>query len=89
MKIITEIIGGAQGLLNIPYHLQDVFAYIMGFGRSAASAHQKLCRDRENTIPVSAFCTKRPGEMFFQNYYNDATHRAAENRFNVAAAVRF
>jgi hypothetical protein len=25
MKTITEIIGGAQGLLNIPYNLQDVF----------------------------------------------------------------
>jgi hypothetical protein len=25
MKTITEIIGGAQGLLNIPYNLRDVF----------------------------------------------------------------
>jgi hypothetical protein len=25
MKTITEIIGGAQGLLNISYNLQDVF----------------------------------------------------------------
>jgi hypothetical protein len=25
MKTITEIIGGAQGLLNISYYLQDVF----------------------------------------------------------------
>ncbi|MHB9291140.1 hypothetical protein Holit_00212 [Hollandina sp. SP2] len=79
MKTITEIIGGAQGLLNISYNLQDVFEeYLtdeyktfLHILRVLEEVQNPFVRGYAGTgripLPVSAFRKKRSPEMFFQN----------------------
>jgi hypothetical protein len=73
MKTITEIIGGAQGLPDIPFDSRDVFeeyltdeyknisAYAPCSGRSAAARCQRLCRDRKNPLSAPDVCNMRMG----------------------------
>ena len=98
MNSITEIIGGAQGLLDISFDLQNcfeeylndeykTFIHILRVIEEVQPPLVRRYRGGQKTLSVPAVHTEHLGDAVFQDRYSNGTYPTAERGNPPSAAA--